>query len=451
MARRKSEIGSVGLPIFSGRLSLDPNRTLRGVNAIKVFREMSYDEPAATTFLYAANTLFRTDVGVDRAGNTEGDKKAAEHLEQCIGDMRDHISTYIRQMNSAVWAGWDVHEIVYKRRGGTLSRYDDGKVGWAHFGLRRQETLDRWGLDGAGQVSEFVQRPAPDYRVRTLPIGKCVHLVADDSEGSPEGRSALRGMHRQWYFVKNFELLMAIAYERFGTGLPVFKTEKGAPDLTPEQRTDLEDQAASVRQNEEAYLLLPSALDFEFAASPGLAAESYLAAIQRMRAWMLSTVLAEFIALGMGDQGGTQALGGSKIKLFLLALNGYQQKLVDALNRQAVVRLFRYNDFGKLTDLPQLTLPAIREYDLQSLGTFVKLLYDVGLLHPTPEDEAMFRKVGDMVNLDPTVLKEMFLKDEVNKEEMRTNLAGAVDTGTEETEADEGSGADDEDMPIEEE
>lgn len=449
MARRKSEIGAVGLPLFSGKLSLDPNRHLRGTRAVKEFRELAYDEPAASAFLYAANTLLRTDLGVESAGSTDADKMAAEFLEQCIGDMRDAQATYLRQMYSMLWAGWDVHEIVYKRRGGTLSRYDDGRVGWAHFGLRRQETLDRWGTDNAGQISEFVQRPEPDFQLRTIPISKCVHLVADDSEGSPEGRSAIRGMWRQAYFVRNLELLMGISYERFGSGLPVFELQPGAPDITPEQRTDLEEQAGALRQNEEAYIITPPAIKFRFEPSPGLAAESYLAAIQRMRAWMLATVLAEFIALGMGDQGGTQALGGSKIRLFLLALNGYQQRLVDALNRQAVVRLFRYNDFGRLTDLPRLTLPAIREYDLNSLGTFVKLLYDIGALHPTPADEAMFRKIADLMDVDPKVLEEMFMEGE--KEDVPPVGASAVETGTEETEADEGEGHMDEDMPIEEE
>ena len=413
MARTKAEIGSVGLPIWSGRLSLDPNVRLRGRQAMQIYRQMLMDEPACAALRTAILTLFRTDIQVQPGGETSADEAAAQFVEECLGDMRDSLPTTLRQMAGMIFYGFGIHELVYKRRnGGNGSKYDDGRVGWAAWALRRQASLERWETDASGRVIGFTQRPEPDFLLRTIPLTKCIHLIADDSEASPEGVSWLRGMYRYWYMVTQFELLFGIALERFGTGMPVFsRVESGTPvQLTTAQENTLAAIAEGVRQNEFAYVLEPPGIKFRFEPSPGLDAAVYLETIQRYRVWMLSTALAEFVALGTGDTG-SFALGKSKIDLFLRALTGFQTRLTDAINRQAIPRLFRYNDFGTLTDYPTVTLPAVREYDLPGLSTFAKTLHDIGAFHVTPEDEQLFRNISDLADIDMETLESAFAQD----------------------------------------
>src|SRR6266545_4092071 len=163
MARTKAEIGALGLPIWSGLLSLDPDTNLRGARGVKTYREMWLNEPAASSFITAAMNLFRTDLTFTPGGKTDNDNRAAEFANECLMDMRDSAASGLRQMYSIVWAGWDWHELVYKRRnGGNGSRYTDGLVGWAAWALRRQETLYQWDMDTAtGRVQGLTQRPAP--------------------------------------------------------------------------------------------------------------------------------------------------------------------------------------------------------------------------------------------------------------------------------------------------
>lgn len=413
MARRRSEIGSVGLPLFSGHLSLDTNKRLHGRNAARIYHEMLLDEPACGAFVGACNTLLRTDLKVAAGGTADADKRAAEYLEQCLDDMRDSIAATLRRAYSAIPYGYSISELVYKRRtGGAGSRYSDGLIGWASWAPRRQETHYKWESDANGRVTGFtqqVQTPAP--ATYTIPLYKCLHVVGDDTEASPEGRSALRGMYKPAYFVKNLELLWGISLERFGTGVPVFERSDGV-ELTDAQQDTLESIAAGLRQNEEAYVLTPPGITFRFEQSPGLDADSYKSAILFFRTWALATALAEFITLGTGDTG-SFALGKSKIDLFLRALTGYQDKLCEAINRQAVTRLFRYNDFGVLTDLPKVSLPAVREYDLQGLATFSQILAGIGAFHPTPEDEAMMRSISDLPDLDMEEIESMHTRPPV--------------------------------------
>lgn len=416
MARTPAEIGRPGLPIFAGRLSLDTNTRLRWPAAGKIYANMLNDEPAAAALWTATRTLLRTDVQVTPGGQTDQDTRAAEHVEACLKDMRDSIATSLRQMASAMFYGFDIHELVYKRR-------PDGMVGWASWGLRRQETLFKWELDKNGRIAAFTQRPAPDYTLRTIPLKKCLHTIADDVDGSPEGRGALRPMYRYWYMVTQFELLGAIALERFGTGMPVFSRTDDSPSvkLTQAQEDTLAAIAAGIRQNEEAFVLEPPGIRFRFEPSPGIDSASYLAFIQNFRIWMLSTALAEFIALGTGDTG-SFALGKSKIDLFLKALTGFQDKLCDTINRQAIPTLMRYNGWGDLEEYPRVSLPAVREYDLASLGTFAKVLSAIGAFHPTPADEEWFRKISDLVDIDLDELEQLHEEDDAKAEEMRKTM-----------------------------
>lgn len=396
MPRPKAEIGAVGLPLFSGRLFLDTNRRLRWPDAGRIYRQMLDDEPAAGALRTAVHSLLRTDVQVTPGGpamrrgrgRPRAESRAADHIESCLQDMRQPFGTVLRQMASSYFYGFSIHEIVYKRT-------PDGRVAWADWGLRRQETLDRWETK-QGRTTAFTQRPAPDYVLRTIPLTKAIHVLADDADGSPEGRGALRAMYRYWYMLTQFELLMGISLERFGTGLPVFERVDVGIDLTTDQENSLAEQAAALRQNEQAYVLLPPGIKFRFEASPGLSAETYLETIKVFRTWMLTTSLAEFIAQGMGERG--VDLGAKKIDLFLTSLTGLQNKICEAINRQAVPKLLAANGW-QVENPPVVALPAVREYDLAKLGSFAMVLSKIGAFHATPRDEEWFRKISDLADV----------------------------------------------------
>lgn len=453
MPRTPTERGAIGLPLFAGRLSLDTNNRLRWPYAGRIYRQMLNDEPAAAALWTAVRTLLRVDAQVQPGGMTDTDKVAAELVESSLHDMRDTLATSLRQMASALFYGFCVHERTFKRRA-------DGRVGWAAWGLRRQETLERWETSADGRLTGFTQRPAPDYRLRTMWLrdtakpggqGWGTHLVADDSDGSPEGRGALRPMYRYWYFVTQFELLGGIGLER-GVGFPVFqRTDDGIP-LTTEQEDDLAAQAEAIRQHEQMYIILPPGLTFRFAEMPGVDASSYLAFIQRYRVWMLATALAEFVALGTGESSGSRALGTVKTDLFLKSLTGFQDRLCETINRQAIPQLCRYNGLvargvgleedepGRLTDYPKVSLPAVREYDLKALGGFAELLDRIGALHIRPEDEEWFRKISDLVDVDIDELRKLHMQDDQRAEQMERQMAQPAeetDEGAAEEEMDE--------------
>ena len=432
MPRSRAAKGAIGLPLWAGRLSLDQNTRLRWPMAGLVYREMMDNSPPVAALWTAFRTLMRTDAQVVPGGSTDADKTAAEGVESALGDMKDPLPTYMHQLGGGAFYGFCVMETVHKRR-------PDGLVGWASWGLRRQETLFRWETDKNGNVAGFTQRPPPDYRQATIwfaPSGRPpgagtgMHLVADDSDGSPEGRALLRPMYRYWFMTTQIELLAGIALERFGTGIPVFSRVDSSPavKLTAAQENALAAIAASLRQNEEAYVLEPPGIKFRFEPSPGIEAKTYLDFIQRYSVWMLASALAEFVALGTGESSGSRALGGNKIDLFLQSLTGFQDRVCEVISRQAIEPLCRYNGWipgqGGITDYPRVTLPAAKAYDLDKLGSFVQVLNSAGAFHPTPEDEEWLRKTGDLMKVDIDTLHKLH---EEGKEQAAAIARGRAD------------------------
>lgn len=399
-ARRRGVIGAVGLPISGGRLHLGPNQRLNGPEAIRVYRQMRVDEPACAAFTNAALSLLRTDLSVQPGGPSRGDAEAAAWLEVGLGQMRQGMATILRQMYSLVYLGWSIHELQYRRD-------DAGRVAWADIGLRRQETLHRWVYDDAdgGQIVGFEQRPPPRYDLAAIPLSQAVHIVSDDADASPEGLSVYRGIYRPWRITANLEMLMGIALERFGTGVPVFEIGAGV-QLSDADEETLQDAITALRQNEEAGVITPEGVSFRFAESPGLRASDYLETIRYLRVVMLAAMGADFIALGTQAAGGAYALGQDKSELFLLALNTVQDRVVEALNRQAVRQLFRYpaNRFPGMTAPPVLSLPAVKRYDLAALGSLIALLDRVGGLTLSPADEAWIRRISDLMDKDEATI-----------------------------------------------
>ena len=114
------EIGKTGLNRWGGDISEEFLTELRGVKGVKVYREMSDNDDIVGAILYAMKMLIRqAQWSVQAAGDTAGDKKAAEFVESCLHDMQVTWTDTVSEILSFIVYGWSVHEIVYKRRMGS--------------------------------------------------------------------------------------------------------------------------------------------------------------------------------------------------------------------------------------------------------------------------------------------------------------------------------------------
>jgi len=422
------EIGRTGLNTWYGQIEERYIKDLYGMDGIKVFDEIRRRDPTIRSLLYATKLMARTaEWKVVSASDQGADADAAEFLEGCLEDMSHTVTDAIDDVLSMLAFGWFWSEICYKRRQGTNgkhpSQFTDGKIGWRKWAPRRQTSWYKWEFDEAGGVQGMWQWPQTGMAEPPvlIPIEKSLHFTTEPDCGDPEGVSLLESCYEHWYFLKNIVPLLGIGFERSFVGLPVFKfLEKP----TPADTAAVETMGKGLRMGEMAWASIPPSVEFNLASAPNNVASDILETIKYFRVLMLQSALADYINLGSGDTG-SWSLGKDKSQLFLMAVNGWLDKIESILNRFAVPRLFALNGIA-VAEMPSIQHTRIEKLDMGEFGPFFQAIFK--LIDLRPEDEAWVRSKAGLAEIGLDVLQEEAEEAQAKADELAARL-GRADGG----------------------
>jgi len=391
------EIGRTGLEMNSGYIQEEFLSDLQGTNAIKMYKEMRDNDPIIGAVLMALQNLVRQARWAVEPFDDSAEAKAdAEFLEECMHDMDRPWREFIADAMSMVVFGWSFFEVVYKVREGEakyskFSRYGDGKIGWRKFGIRSQDSLDKWEFSDNGEIIGMYQRAAPDYRERYIPRSKGVLFRTSVWKDNPEGRSILRNAYRAWYFKKRMEEVEGIGVERDLNGIPVIYVPPSIlrSDATDEEvatRQACEQMAKNLRNDSQAGLVIPALYDdnsnqlfkVELMTTLGRRNFDTNAIINRMNKTVATSMLADFVLIGQ-ESVGSFAMASSKTKMFSTAIGSYMDTITDEINANVIPRLFKLNGKSDSSKLPLLTHGDIETVELSELAQYVNALSSAGL------------------------------------------------------------------------
>ena len=390
------EIGATGLHT-AGAVQEEFLSSLYGGEAIKVYKEMRDNDPVIGAVMLALQNLVRQAQWImEPYDDSPEAKKDAEFVTQCMEDMDRPWSEFIADAMSMVVFGWSFFEVVYKIRDGKPidkpngSRYKDSKIGWKKFGIRSQDSLDRWEISDSGELKAMVQRPAPNYTERVIPISKGALFRTTVWKDNPEGRSILRNAYRPWFFKKRMEEIEGIGVERDLNGIPVCYVPPSIlrPNASPEERQSLaavQTMVQNVRNDSQAGLVLPAMYDdnnnqlfkFELLTTLGRRSFDTNAIINRMNLIVATSMLADFVLIGQ-DNVGSFAMASSKTKVFSVAIGSYMDAISDQFNRVLIPRLFAINGTSK-NELPVMVHGDIETVELGELAQYINALSGAGL------------------------------------------------------------------------
>lgn len=436
-----SEVGASGLNVSSGQVQEELHPNLQGRRALETWRTMTDSDSVVGAIMFAIEMLVRqVQWRVDKEDATDED---AEFLDGCREDMSMSWGDFISEAFSMLPYGWAFHEIVYKKRTGykppgskqPSSKFSDGKIGWRKLPLRGQETLDHWEFaDDDGSVQAFVQKPAPSYEDRVIPMEKGLLFRTKVYKGNPEGRSVLRSAYVSWYYKKRIQQIEGTGIERDLAGFPTFwlpaeMLSDDAPTEMVAARSAFENLGKNIRRDQQEFMLMPLAYDergnkmydFTLVSSGGTRTFNTDAIIARYNKEIAMSVLADFILLGH-ENVGSFALSSDKTDLFAVALGTFLDSIEDVLNRYAVPRLFQLN--GKnLENLPAIRHEDIEKPNLAELGAYITALTNAGVpLFPDEDLEAYLREAGNLPELSEETKKA--------REERQQEQENSDETGT---------------------
>jgi len=420
-----SELGSTGLKVSGGIIQEEFIPELKGLKAVKVYRQMRDNDPTVGAIMFAIEMMMRqvdwkvvltkdlpgekslpnpdatpsqdqpSDVSLPASDQDIERDPRAMFLASCMNDMSDSWSSLMTEVLSMLTYGWSWQEIVYKRRDGatgrknTNSKFSDGLIGWRKMPIRAQESLSSWVIASDGSIEAMVQQSDAGGTVE-IPLSRSLLFRTQVVKDNPEGRSALRNSYRAWYFKTKIEEIEGIGLERDLAGLPMMTAPEGldlwnANDaLAVTQRQLAEDMVRSIRRDEQEGILKPFGWELELLSSGGRRVFDTNQIISRYDQRIAMTVLADFIQLGHSNRFGSFALSKSKTSLFNTALNGWMNMIRDVLNQHALPQLFALNGMS-LESHPRLDHEDVNIPDIEAIGIYLKNLSQSGMrVFPNP-------------------------------------------------------------------
>lgn len=412
------EVGSSGLIQNQGVIRQEFLRQLQGRQAYANYREMADNDPVIGAMLQAIEMVIRSvDWSVEPAeNNNEAAAKEAEFVSQCLNDMSDSWADTLSAILSFLVFGFSYHEIVYKYRKGftddprTRSKFNDGRVGWRKLPVRSQETIIRWQLDESGGIQGAYQLdPLSGKGQVFLPIEKCALFRTTSKQNNPQGRSILRNAFVSWYYKRRIQEIEAIGIERDLAGMPVALVP---PQLLSNSATAAEQAALAaikqivrnIKRDEQEGVVFPLAYDPEtnqpayelkLLSTGGRRQFDTDAIIGRYDQRISMTVLADFLLLGH-EKVGSQALGVSKIELFMRSVDSYLLEISEVFNQHMIPRLMRLNGISEELS-PTLNYSKPKNIDLGAIAGFVGALAQAGApLFPDEDLENYLRQLAGL-------------------------------------------------------
>jgi hypothetical protein len=346
---------------------------------------------------------------VDPANDSAEAAEIAEFCQSCLDDMDGSMAETLSEVFSYRVYGFSLLEFVYKRRQGASadpardSAYDDGRIGWRRWSPRAQETIVRWEFRDGDPVAAVQQ--LPDGPQVTIPLDRCLHVVARRRKNNPEGISLLRNAFEPYYYAKHIARIEAIGIERDLAGLPVVRVPIEVYSDAA-KRAAWETLAADLRRDEQAGLVLPRVFDpvtnqelydvslLSTGGQRQVDTDTVLARYERL---MLRSLLADWLALG--DTGvGSYAQSVNRVDVFLRSVRGELQAVEDAITYQGFRRLLRLN--GLPLDLtPAFRFNELTGRDVQTFAQALSALISAGVVTP---DDGVRAVVYDVLGLPYT-------------------------------------------------
>lgn len=398
---------SGGFQQSSGRYDTEFNPNLKGDRLQKKVTEMRENDGTFGTCVAISMALFCAVPWVfkSRSDSPRG-RREVEFGEQVWSDMVHDPQDVHTDVYSFVWHGFDLHEIMLKRRNGPVfnpktgqkdrlrsSKFSDGRMGIADLSPRLQASVKEWKWDEDGYLSHVIQKrqfgkPPTD----PIPIEKFLHVRTENAGDNPEGRSFYRSLIRAYELKKKIEELEGVGAFKEVAGvivgrLPWIYMQKDVPTAYSAALDLFKNNLSGFQRGQHEYILWPSSRDdmgkdtgFGIETLPGSMSKYNLdAIIKRWDHRIASLFNMGFIDYGSGGEGGNRALSVDQTSLYEHTLNRVVMTAGKAINKQVFEPLWDINGVPDEFRADLVPGPIARK-DLEKFTSNMQRLIDCGAL-----------------------------------------------------------------------
>lgn len=384
--------------------SLEPNPDLRGLEAVRVWDEMSRTDDQVGSALRALRTPV-TSAGWALTNTDDVDDNVVEFVRSNIGlpkagesrGRREHegivFSEHLAQAFKAAVFGHAVFEQVY------AYNPEDGYLHLRKLAPRDQTTIEEIEVGEDGGL-KAVRQAAPAIgasrggipQPRRIPVESLVFYCVGRDGADWYGTSVLRQAYRPWFFKDRLERIGVQIVERNGMGVPVATVSNSA------DHGMVDEALANFRAGASAYAKFPEGVDFKLVGVSG----STVDPLPQITHY--SQQISKALAQGFQDLGhdsGARSLGETFLKVALRASQEIADLIADVFTEHVIRDLVELN-FGEGTPYPVLSPGDIVANGDTDSAVLVDLA-GAGLLTPDQGLEKHLRAQHGLPELDPAV------------------------------------------------
>lgn len=420
--RKKGRAGAVvgvpGTAIFGGYIEeFEKNSTLVG----REERYRTYSEMLANSSIVAAGTrLFLGLISKAKwsftPAESDSDGKFAKLAEAMLTE--DPVTPWHRIIRRAAmyrFYGFSIQEW-------TAGRRDDGLITFRDIAPRAQITIGQWDADTDGTIHGMVQESPQNGRSIYIPRSKCLYMVDDTLNDSPEGLGLFRHLIASSKRLRKYEQLEGIGFETDLRGIPIGRgpfTELQrmvtSGEITNAQRLELEAPLRAFAENhirsEKLAMLLDSATyesqddastpssqlqwDIEILQGGATSFAENAAAIERVNREMARILGVEQLLLGSGSAG-SFALSKDKTDTFTALVDGALLEISETVESDLLGPLWNLNGWPEEMK-PSITTDNTKQLTVEQISATLRDLATAGA--PIDESDPVVNDIRDLMGV----------------------------------------------------
>jgi hypothetical protein len=438
-----TEVGYTGLRISQQQVLEESDKKWRMPERIKTVQAMKTDGAISAALSSVKSTLGQVGFTIKPpVGCSDTDKERAKFIATVFDDMETPFFTVMQNVLSIFDYGFQVSEVILKRRTKANSKYDDGLIGVKALKPRSQTTLYGWEFSEDGrEVTKMLQSTAnlqyggvryvnlntKGTTYIEIPREKFLLFRTDAANDNPEGTPFLKAAYVPWRYKKAVQEQTQIGIGRDLGGLLSLKIPAACmgPDASPSQKAVYEEYkraARNVSMGEQSCIITPSdknqdtkedLFSVELLTSSGGKAYDTVAITAQLQSEMLMALASDLLQLG-NNATGSFALADGKKGLVEVAYT-YRLKEIAAVFDDLIIMLYKANRW-ETANAPKFVFNDVSEKDLESLGKFIQRVAATGVIEVDRQVLNLVRKaLGVELYPDTDEPHEEYMQESTSK------------------------------------
>jgi len=394
--------GNSGTPITSMVYLSEYLADLVGVSGHEIYNKMRRSDPQVRKIMAAIyGPIKAADFTVEPASIEPRDIEAAALMDHILFRDIPFKKKILNEILTFLPHGYSAFEVVHENR---INKEFGPYTGLNCLGFRNQTTLTEWKVDAKTSALQWVKQKVSGDNELEVEIPKDnLLLFINEQEGDDNGFPLLRPLYGPYKRKLITETLKMIGIEKFAIGTPTLTVPK---DVKP---TDVE-YIEAIRvlnmfvSGHDAYLAFPEGWLMDLHGNDGFDPMKLEDSIKREDEKMAGAILATFLELGTGGNGGAFALGENLEKFFSNVVNSFAKVITDTINTELIPNLMALNYGDEFENFPAMKCSGINDRVGKELMEIVTGYTNAGVISKDESLHDYLRRSHGLPNKDEGAL-----------------------------------------------